>query len=365
MQHRIRLLQKTLLAANRVGLNANATQTLRTPPRIIPQLMQCYGTKSKPPGTYDEPLDFFADPENTHLRDELYSPEGKKLLTVEADQDFDKMDWGEFERIFAIDSTTDEEIDAGWEELKTKFHIRDTPVKTKRKRTRFARPKVVVANETDTENNDVEEGPSLQFNNLEADKSLSAGKQEMEEQWHTVSPSEPLDDQPAILNGGLPKQFSDPDAFQQPINKKRPGFERRVMSMEAEMEKIVVDVLCKGNPVWSTEGADVERVLLSPNMKNLTVYYTLDDSSYSNRKRWWKRTNAKFESAVRAALARELHIRYAPQVHFERLKTTSTSPETKGELSEIEKLFEQIEEERVEMVKEAGIIDWAKIMRKH
>lgn len=132
---------------------------------------------------------------------------------------------------------------------------------------------------------------------------------------------------------------SESNALRQPKNQQKPGNEHRVMSLESEMEKIAADVLCKPDVEWYSQGADLRRVLLSPNMQKLTVYYDIDHSSIQTR-RWWKKMNDKYEKLVRSALATRLETKYVPKVFF-----VQGDPE-EAKKNEIDSIFQRIAEER-------------------
>ncbi|CDF77562.1 unnamed protein product [Chondrus crispus] len=187
-----------------------------------------------------------------------------------------------------------------------------------------------------------------------------------EGQWHTLNrrvASEPIKEdgkvavdgpnllQHAFMEREIPvhrggKQIPPGVAqtFQQPVNHKRPGYERRVMSMEREMERVAEQVLCKADSTWYKAGANIERLLLSPNMKNLTLFYTID-SQARRPSSWWRKINAKSASSLRAALAQNLKTKYVPRVYFEEATINKTSRVTPAE-SKLDILFDKIAAER-------------------
>lgn len=325
---------------------------------------------TKPPPSSDQPdiERILTTPKKELIRDVYMSKTGEELLTVEADAALDSsFDWGNFERRLGLDKADDEIVDEGWERLQEKYQmntktIDDNPSSRIR---RTGAPKDPRARFTPAGRNFTDMGFSVEYcdgDPPEANMSdppeanLSDPPEAQHEGVKIKQEKSPkqivgslqhaaMGRQSSGSDNGEARMFSDADVFRQPVNRKRPGYERRVMSMEREMEKIAVDVLCKESSLWYTEGADVERVLLSPNMKNLTVYYTVETGS-TRPASWWRKTHAKSASSVRAAFAQRLETKYVPRVYFEEAGKDGDSGGAIGNKSQLDALFDQIATER-------------------
>lgn len=307
-------------------------------------------------------LQMLSDENNKPVREVIISQTGEELLELGTQDPFDESyDWDEFERRFGIHDVTDEEIDQGWEELKKNFNARTERVVekgTKSKRARpFTRkaPKKIEGENFSIEfvDDDEEYSPHTEAAERAPEKASNLKpRQEKSSRFFTntaeeITKVERVGKQPSTWKGG--KQTKDPiyeqlfaetDALKQPLHKKRPGYERRVMSMERQMERIVENVLCKPGSEWCTAGGDVERVMLSSNMKNLTIYYNIEGSERNAA--WWKKMNATYAGEVRAALASSLETKYVPRVFFDK------GSEASSKTDELDALFHRIESERAE-----------------
>lgn len=124
------------------------------------------------------------------------------------------------------------------------------------------------------------------------------------------------------------------DTLDAPINYKRPGFERRVRCLEAEMERVVVKRL-EFNEIWGKSNASVQSVLLSPNLQNLTIFYETEDQSRIKKLK-------KVAKDLRSTIASSVPLKYVPSVFLE-YSTKSTFGNNSNELDD---LFRKIAEER-------------------
>lgn len=316
---------------------------------------------TKLPGDEDpEVLRFISASKEDLIREVYVNDDGEEVLTVEANAPFDNsFDWNEFEQRLGLNDIDDADVDEAWERLQRKYGMK--PKKTEEKfehASKRAVPKVKHRNFDSTGKVFRDVGISIEYCDEEPreaheyyplhahDDSTPSQETNRDSSDRTDSLQHAVSPRPSrklrTIETELP---SDTDGLQQPVNRKRPGYERRVMSMEREMEKIAGDVLCDDNCEWYAEGGNVERVLLSPNMKNLTIYYTLDSASKRSPS-WWRKINTRSAATLRSALSQRLVTKYVPRVFFEPQEDgLSSAVDNK---SQIDTLFEQIAAERSE-----------------
>lgn len=319
---------------------------------------------TEPPPELDEPeiARFLAASQEDLIREVYIADTGEELLTVEADAVLDaSYDWADFERRIGLDDIDEAAIDEGWERLQRKYGMKsskiDDKLKGASKRDAASRSEHSRFDATGKRFTDV--GISVEY----CDEEPPEAQQRPRSQAQNVAPpnsedqNDPAEKVGPLQHAAMQKQssrldrietrlFNGAEAFQQPVNRKRPGYERRVMSMEREMERIAEDVLCNDDSHWYA-GANIERVLLSPNMKNLTVYYSLDDGS-TRPASWWRKMNGKLAKTVRAAFAQRLETKYVPRVFFEEVTNEQAVDGAIGEKSQLDMLFDQIAAERSE-----------------
>lgn len=320
-----------------------------------------------PPPEFDEEaikkLLMLADEKNKPTREVIVSQTGEELVDVSIEDSPEKShDWDEFERRCGIYDATEEEIDRDWELLTKESNIRVEYVEKKGSRSKRARPFSRNARKTIEGRNFSIEFVDDDDENLPHSKATAQPTEEATvpkpERTRNLSghfshtaaemaEAEYRSEQTSVRQGAkkvadpiYEQVFAETDALKQPAHQKRPGFERRVMSMERQMERIVEDVLCAPGSEWNTAGGDMERVMLSPNMKNLTIYYNADESRQDAE--WWKKMNTKYAGVVRAALASRLETKYVPRVFFDEGRQIS------GKADELDALFRRIESERAE-----------------
>lgn len=151
-------------------------------------------------------------------------------------------------------------------------------------------------------------------------------------------------------------QFSD-DMLLAPVNTRRPGYERRIRSLEVQMERIATEVLCVPGNEFNSSGATMRHVLLAPNGCTLLIYFEADGrtevlkgSRFKNYKAW----NKFVCGEVRSALARQLYAKRVPKVELIRVREGGAFNETDLEYDpdkskrDLDNLFSQIAEERSE-----------------
>lgn len=319
-----------------------------------------------PPSELDdktiEQLLMIGDVTNKPTREVILSETGEEILELGTQDPFDKSyDWDEFERRFGIYDVSDEEIDRDYETLKKKLNIRTERVDKKELRSKRARPftnrvpKKMEGRNFSVQFVDDDENPPHDNSTEQTTEKAIASKPERTEASDgffsymatEVAEAGRQKEQTSARKGAknstdpIHEQiFAESDALKQPAHQKRPGFERRVMNMERQMERIVEGVLCTPGSEWCKSGGDVEQVLLSPNMKNLTIYYNVEESEQDTQ--WWKKMNTKYAGIVRTALATRLETKYVPRVFFDEGKQIS------GKKDELNSLFHQIESERAE-----------------
>lgn len=144
--------------------------------------------------------------------------------------------------------------------------------------------------------------------------------------------------------------------LQVPEDAKRPGYERRIRSLESQMERIATEVLCKPGSEFEDSGAAIRHVLLSPNGCTLSIYFETDDDVRPDGKHHASGHHAPWRKAigseVRSALARQLYAKRVPKVELVRLKPgnafddTSMAHDPSREVRELDNLFDQIAAER-------------------
>lgn len=132
----------------------------------------------------------------------------------------------------------------------------------------------------------------------------------------------------------LPKSIE--ATFKQPRNLSKERYEHRVAAMESQFSALIEEVLSR-MPEWQLMDCEVERILLSPNKRNLTIYYTnpmqSDPRASKKLKNWWKDVIAE----VKRDISSRLSVRYVPSIFAE---------QTKAADSTMDDLFNQIALER-------------------
>lgn len=117
----------------------------------------------------------------------------------------------------------------------------------------------------------------------------------------------------------------------------KPGFEKRVLQQENKMSRIVEHVLATGFDEWSKFGASIDRVALSPNFHDLTVYYQVPKSVLNTKQ--WKSLLKQISAKLRTKISKQ-QSRYTPKVHFECVSNK------KNESDLLNDLFDEIANER-------------------
>lgn len=125
-----------------------------------------------------------------------------------------------------------------------------------------------------------------------------------------------------------------------PVNAKKPGFEKRVMRLESEMSNIVERVIAMRYPEWDKVRAYVVQVALSPNTRDLTVFYEVKEEVRKAKE--WGKLVQQIAKGVRLEIAK-LDIKYAPKVHFH----CGNGGNGLGRVGELEEIFSRIAKDRV------------------
>lgn len=299
-----------------------------------------------------------ADPDN--LMGEVHvSKSGEHVLSLDSKVDYSKdFNWAEFESRFGLNHDEDDLFDEQEVQIRKREKIKiSSPGKKLRGSLKHA---IVHGNDQFPEiwEKDFQNGGGDYFIKYynEEDHEMNPRHHNTEKGSKTVkkdkscaAASHPLrhaymEREVVIRNKAKETLPAAGQEFQQPANRSRPGYERRAMSMEREMEKIAEKVLCKADSLWYEHGANIERVLLSPNMKNLTLFYTLDSES-TRPVSWWRKLNTKSAKAVRAALAQQLKTKYVPRVFFQAVTSKRDAPSS-TDRTELDMLFDKIAGER-------------------
>ncbi len=133
-------------------------------------------------------------------------------------------------------------------------------------------------------------------------------------------------------------KWSQPTLGGLPAHTKKPGYELRVMRMESEMSRIVAHTLAFRYPEWCSSGAGIVEVALSPNMRDLTVFYDIAEEKL--KEKGWAKMLKQITKGVRSEIAK-LDIRYAPRVHFQ-----CGQPSDSRQHEALDDIFAQIAKER-------------------
>lgn len=368
--------QRGLAVASRTALVYRTSTSEKKPDQIwrlqvLKRLNRSYCTNLPPEYDDSELVRVLTASQDDLVREVFISASGEQNLTLDPTIDYgNDFDWAEFERRFGLDHDEDNLFDE-----ESLFYDDGEQI---RRKTRTKRKKP--DGKPEKCNSSADHCDSFTKRDKKGAHAMSpdctveyCDEEKPEGQRHTLNlrvASEPITedgkvavDEPNILQhafmereipvqrGGKHIPPGVAQTFQQPVNHKRPGYERRVMSMEREMERIAEQVLCKAESTWYKAGANIERLLLSPNMKNLTLFYTID-SQARRPSSWWRKINAKSASSLRAALAQNLKTKYVPRVHFEEATINKTSRVTPAE-SKLDILFDKIAAEREMRVRTA------------
>lgn len=290
------------------------------------------------PGTEEETDGFEVAPDR--LKEEYLNESGEVTLSLHRDMLFDdSFDWAEIERIagisgddsmFAPDGAEDEEFEMIWSaggvlaEGDQEVHIQKAG-----------------------DQNDVGCGEGKS----EHERDIPGKRREPSLSLNTVDFT---DDPVGVRTRFQAAKLQSADAAvaceelpPHATNKQRPGYERRVMSMEREMERIVEEVLHVESAEWEQHGCDTHHVGLSANMRDLTIFYDLDIALSGKDAAAWKRTLKRLTGAVRSELASRLDIRYAPRVHFQNGMPGDGDRDCKSDRrTKLDDAFARIAEER-------------------
>ncbi len=117
----------------------------------------------------------------------------------------------------------------------------------------------------------------------------------------------------------------------------KPGFEKRILRQEKEMSRIVEQVLATRVCEWNKYGASVHHVALSPNSRDLTIYYQVPNSVLHTAQ--WRKLLKRISRNIRSVISKH-QPRYTPRVHFQ-----CGSSKT-NEMDELSNLFAEISRER-------------------
>lgn len=128
---------------------------------------------------------------------------------------------------------------------------------------------------------------------------------------------------------------------QQPTNRRGPGYERRAQRLQRQLGELTERVLCERENEWNECGGEIEQVVLSPNLRNLTIFYDVGPGE-RDVTRGWKKICEDMTGVIHAEIARQIDGKYVPRVHFERVgRLTRDEKEM-----DVEDLFERIAAER-------------------
>jgi ribosome-binding factor A len=139
-----------------------------------------------------------------------------------------------------------------------------------------------------------------------------------------------------------------------PKTEEKPGMQRRVAMLEAEMERVATEVTYRSTD-WTEAGLEIDTVALSKNMRDLTVYYSSARQNEPGAGRGLRRILPEkelrqrvkaAEQSVRRTIAADMDLKYAPTVHFEGLGDQSKTGS--GQRADLDLLFDRIAQERKE-----------------
>lgn len=233
------------------------------------------------------------DPNNEHLRDEYCNAAGDVIFENDPNKPLNEEDWQRFEAAFGLDKPMSEDEIREWEAM------------------------------TEVTENSPDDLPSgsggyvMGYEDNEAEIEQMVGKKVQ-----------------------TPQKDHLENSLRQPLHR-RQGYENRIASREAEMERLVTDILIERGSDWYSAGANIQRVLLSPNSRNLTIYYTIDDESGKMSRKEWRRLNKAMSARIHKAIFKRMDVRYVPSIFFERVREDDSNS------SALDAAFAQIEEERL------------------
>lgn len=303
------------------------------------------------------------DPDKTPLKEEFLDADGNVIFECGKDTKFDESyDWAPFEKAFDLDkllNNLDQEPEPKFDEVTEEFELdfsklseiacnveRNYPEIVKESRS-FQKELNAIRDSSDTPDDPSPvDGtlPKSQLPSLDEESPMRSST----EAPHGVtrklkrassSPSSSTHKSvPNVTPPSLPEH-----ALRLPESARRPGYERRLQTLEAQMERIAVEVLCAPDAAWVTAGGELERVMLTPNGQTLILQFTRVDRDEKDS-RLWQKTCKTAARAVRLALANGLHAKRVPKVVFERVSESSL--DNVNGPAEIEKLFERIAHER-------------------
>lgn len=120
-----------------------------------------------------------------------------------------------------------------------------------------------------------------------------------------------------------------------PIQAKKPGMETRIRRQQNEMWNIVHNILTTEFTQWDKSGANIVQVVLSPDLRNLSIVYDAPPEVISDKS--WGRLLKQATRSIRVELSKR-HAKYAPKVHFQ--------CGSQSEKQQLDDIFDQIALER-------------------
>lgn len=136
-----------------------------------------------------------------------------------------------------------------------------------------------------------------------------------------------------------------------PENAKKPGYERRIRSLEVQMERIATEVLCIPGCEFHDVGATMHHTLLSPDGFTLSIFFDLDGVSSKKLIQDVSIWSSRLASKVRAELSKRLYAKRVPTVKLvlmgnEKLMVETATASMAIQGNHLDALFDQIAAER-------------------
>lgn len=156
-----------------------------------------------------------------------------------------------------------------------------------------------------------------------------------------------------------------------PTDTRRMGYERRIQSLQSQMERIASKQLSSSNSEFEQLGATMHHVMLSTDGFTLKIFFDVDDmdmkqrrvsphnneednrmlskkAEYKHNKKMFTLWQRRVENSVRAALAAQMYAKRVPKVELVQVRAdgSTLSDDGGGQNANIDDLFDRISAER-------------------
>lgn len=156
-----------------------------------------------------------------------------------------------------------------------------------------------------------------------------------------------------------------------PTDTRRAGYERRIQSLQSQMERIASKQLSSSNSEFEQLGATMHHAMLSTDGFTLKIFFDVDDmdikqprvppqyneednrmsskkAEYRHNKKMFTLWQRRVENSVRSALAAQMYAKRVPKVELVQVRAdgSTLSGDGGGQSANIDDLFDRISAER-------------------